>query len=225
MLRAFSLAVGQMFSGPILRVLGGSALLSTLTFIGVWYGVDYAVTWLWPSLRDSALVGWMGAFATLALAWFLFPVVASLLISLFLDYVCSAVEKEHYPHLPAASGVTILQSVGVALSYTGALLLVNVLLLTLLFIPPIYAVAWIILNGYLLGREYVELVALRRLSPRDVKVLRRRHRAEGTLTGAIAAFFMTIPLLNLIVPVFTAALTVHRFHDWQGSRSDASTTQ
>ena len=118
-----------------------------------------------------------------------------------------------------------MQSVGVALSYTGALLLVNVLLLTLLFIPPIYAVAWIILNGYLLGREYVELVALRRLSPRDVKVLRRRHRAEGTLTGAIAAFFMTIPLLNLIVPVFTAALTVHRFHDWQGSRSDASTTQ
>ena len=47
MLRAFSLAVGQMFSGPILGVLGACAMLSIACFGGLWFGIDWAIeTWL-----------------------------------------------------------------------------------------------------------------------------------------------------------------------------------
>ena len=91
----------------------------------------------------------------------------------------------------------------------------NVLLLLLLFFPPVYAIAWIAMNGYLIGREYLELVALRRLTPREARDLRRRHGGESMLTGALIAFLMTLPVINLIVPVFAASLTVHRFHDWR----------
>ena len=49
--------------------------------------------------------------------------------------------------------------------------------------------------------------------------LRGRHSGESMLTGALIALLMTLPLINLVVPVFATALTVHRFHDWR--RSDA----
>ena len=213
--RAISLALAQLFSGPVLLVLGLCALLSAGTFVAVWFGVDYAVEWLWPDTDGASWLGWLEGFLTLVIAWFLFPVVASLYIALFLDYVAGAVEKQHYPELPEAQGITTLQSLGVALSYLGALLVANLLLLFLLFFPPLYAVAWFVVNGALIGREYVELVALRRMSPADVKTLRRRHGGESMLTGAVIALLMATPLINLIVPVFATALTVHRVHDWR----------
>jgi len=217
--RAISLALAQLFTTPVLGVLALCALLSALTFVGVWFGVDYAVEWLWPDSEGASWLGWLEGLATVLLAWFLFPVVASLFIAMFLEHVCSVVERQHYPDLPEAEGITILQSIGVAMSYLGALLVANLLLLALLFFPPVYAIAWFAVNGWLIGREYVELVALRRLSPKDVKGLRGRHSGESMLTGALIALLMTLPLINLVVPVFATALTVHRFHDWR--RADA----
>lgn len=214
--RAFALTLGQLFSGPILGVLGLCTVLSATTFVGVWFGVDYAVEWLWPSSSEQGWIGWIEGLFTLVAAWFLFPVVASLFIALFLDFICSVVERRHYPDLPKAPGITVLQSLGVALSYFFALVIVNVLLLFLLLVPPLYLVAWFFLNGYLIGREYTELVSLRRLSPGDTKSLRSKHSGEVLLIGLMVAFLLALPLVNLIAPVFASAFTVHRFHDWQG---------
>lgn len=214
--RAFALALGQLFTGPVLGVLGACTVLSALTFVAVWFGIDFGVAWLWPGGSEQSWLGWLEGLVTLVLAWFLFPVVASLFIALFLDYICGVVEKRYYPDLPKAHGITFLQSLGVALSYFGAMLLANILLLFLLLFPPLYPVAWITVNGYLIGREYVELVALRRLSPGDTKQLRQKHGGEALLIGALIAFLLTMPLLNLVVPVFASAFTVHRFHAWRG---------
>jgi CysZ protein len=218
--RAFSLALAQLFTGPILSVLGICAVLSALTFVGVWFGVDYAVEWLWPDTDGASWLGWIEGFATLLIAWFLFPIVASLFIAMFLEHVCGVVERQHYPELPKAEGISLLQSLGVAVSYLGALVLANLLLLVLLFFPPVYAGAWFVVNGWLIGREYVELVALRRLSPKDVRELRARHSGESLVTGGVIALLMAMPLVNLVVPVFATALTVHRVHSWR--REDAS---
>ena len=47
MIRAFSLAVAQLFSGPILGVLGACTMLSIACFAGLWFGIDWAIeTWL-----------------------------------------------------------------------------------------------------------------------------------------------------------------------------------
>ena len=213
--RAISLALAQLFSGAILGVLGLCAILSALTFAGVWFVLDALMSWAWPSGAELDWLGVLEGLATLLIAWFLFPIVASVFVSLFLDYVCKVVERQHYPDLPQARGITVLQGFGVAISYLGAMVIGNVLLLLLLFFPPVYAIAWIAMNGYLIGREYLELVALRRLTPREARDLRRRHGGESMLTGALIAFLMTLPVINLIVPVFAASLTVHRFHDWR----------
>ena len=215
--RAVALAMGQLFSGPILRILGLCAVLSALTFVGVWVSVDYAVEWLWPTSAEQGWIGWLEGFFTLLLAWFLLPVVASLFIALFLDFVCGVVEERHYPDLPKAPGVTAMQSLGVALSYFFAKVVINALLLFLLLVPPLYLVAWVLLNGYLLGREYTELVSLRRLSPGDTQKLRTKHSGEVLLIGVMIASLLALPLINLIAPVFASVFTVHRFHDWRAS--------
>ncbi|MCK5945483.1 MAG: EI24 domain-containing protein [Planctomycetes bacterium] len=214
--RAISLALAQMFSGAVLGVLVLCALLSVATFVGVWIGIDYAIEAWWPETAESSWLAWLEGLATLVLAWFLFPVVASVFVALFLDHICAAVERRHYPGLPKAAGISIVQSLGVTLSYLAALVLANVLLLVLLLVfPPAYPVAWLVVNGWLVGREYLELVALRRMTPKEAKALHRRRGNECLATGAVIAFLMTMPFVNLIVPVFAAALMVHRYHDWR----------
>ena len=100
--RAISLALAQLFSGPILGVLGLCAILSALTFVGVWFGLDALLSWAWPEGAELDWLGVLEGLATLVLAWFLFPIVASAFVALFLDYVCKVVEKQHYPDLPQA---------------------------------------------------------------------------------------------------------------------------
>src|SRR3546814_12972622 len=59
------------------------------------------------------------------------------------------------------------------------LVLLNLLaLLVVYFGPVLNLLVFFGLNGYLLGREYFELVAARRARPGEIGLLRRRHRSE-----------------------------------------------
>ncbi|MDF2766966.1 MAG: hypothetical protein K0S81_3962, partial [Rhodospirillales bacterium] len=79
------------------------------------------------------------------------------------------------------------------------------------WIPFIYPMVFYALNGYLLGREYFELVALRRLDENSVRALRRSYQGSILLSGALIAFITTVPLLNLAAPVVATAFMVHLF--------------
>ena len=223
MLRAFSLAVGQMFSGPILGVLGACAMLSIACFAGLWFGIDWAIeTWLEGSdgfLAELASMGG-GLIAALVLAYFLFPIVATAFVSLFLERIAKTVEDQHYPHLPPAKGLPILASLAVTARFVILMIGANVLLLVLLFFPPVYAVMWFVVNGWLIGREYLELVSMRRISVRDTDRLRKRRGTETLMTGIVLAVLLPIPLFNLVLPVFATCVMVHRFHEWRGSEID-----
>ncbi len=65
------------------------------------------------------------------------------------------------------------------------------------------------LNGYLLSREYFEVMALRRVSETEARAMRRQYRGRIWLAGAATTFMLTIPVLNMIAPVIGTAATVH----------------
>jgi uncharacterized protein involved in cysteine biosynthesis len=67
-------------------------------------------------------------------------------------------------------------------------------------------------NGYLFGREYFELVALRRLEPAEMRQLRGQYSLRIWLAGSLMAVPLSIPLLNLIVPLVGVATYTHMFH-------------
>ena len=83
------------------------------------------------------------------------------------------------------------------------------LYLLLFFLPPLYALIFYGVNGYLLGREYFEQVALRRLDPAAARMLRRAHQGQVLLAGVVIAFLLTVPLVNLIAPIVATAFMLH----------------
>ena len=89
---------------------------------------------------------------------------------------------------------------------------VPILLITIVLIPLIPFVFYA-LNGYLLGREYFEFAAVRRLEPPAGRALRKKFRTRIFLCGILIAVLMTVPFVNWLMPVIAAAYMVHVFED------------
>ncbi|MFO1120342.1 MAG: hypothetical protein U1E38_09710 [Rhodospirillales bacterium] len=69
---------------------------------------------------------------------------------------------------------------------------------------------------YLLGREYFEVVAARRLDPAAARILRRLCHIRTILCGWVPlALLLTIPLVNLLAPLVGTAAMVHLFATMQ----------
>ena len=218
MIRAFAAAFTQL-SDPAMRRfvwigLGVAVLLFAVLWSGIWYLLESTAlfgTWWLEWLAD-----WLGVLVILILTWVLFPGLVSLVVSFILDGVAAAVEARHYPDLPPPPGLTIAAGLLVTLKYLAALAVLNLVILVFLLIPPLFPFVFYAVNGYLLGREYFELAALRRVGPEEARALGRAHRGQVVLAGATIAFLLTVPVVNLLAPIVATAAMVHLFHAWRG---------
>ncbi len=188
--------------------------LSLVTLAGLVAGVGTLLAWAADSgyVWLDRVVEVLGVLGTAVVAWFLFPAVVVALSSLFLERVVDATEERHYPALPPPRPVPLTEAAGSGLRLLGASLLLNILALPLYFVPLLNVPVLLLLNGWLIGREYAELVGLRRVDRRTLDVLRGQQRVMFWLSGAVIAFLLAVPLLNLVVPVVGAAFMTHRFH-------------
>lgn len=228
MLADLSKAIGQLRDPRVLKLLIlslvlAAAVLGVLVALAFWAltSIDFDTGGLFGiSFLDSALE-WLldsAAFAiSVIIALMLFPAAAIGLQSIFLDNVADAVEAKHYPHLPAGRHQRIGEIVATAIRLTLVVLGLNVLLLfvwliLLLIAAPLAPIPYYLVNGYVLGREYFELAALRRMTPEAANVLRRRKLGWNMFDGIILTFLFTIPILNLAGPIIAAAYMTHRFH-------------
>ena len=94
------------------------------------------------------------------------------------------------------------------------------LYLLLLFLPPFNLFVFYLLNGYLLGREYFEIVAVRRLDMATAKRLRRTYRGRVFMAGVVIALLLTVPLVNLITPIVATAFMLHVFEGLRRREAD-----
>lgn len=180
--------------------------VTTLPLIG-------EVTWI------DDLLGWSSLLLMLVLSTFLMIPVASAITSMFLEEVAQAVEDRHYPGLPAAIKVPFGDAVRDTVNFLGVLIGANVLALFLyaLFAPAALFIFWG-LNGFLLGREYFTLAAMRRVGRDGAKALRKRHIGTIWTAGVLMAIPLSVPLLNLVIPILGAATFTHIFHMVQARR-------
>ncbi|WP_417253980.1 EI24 domain-containing protein [Celeribacter sp.] len=178
----------------------------SLPFIG-------QVTWI-----DNALsIG--SFFLMIGLSVFLMVPVASAFTGIFLEEVSEAVEDRHYPGLPEVPRQSIVDIVLDSLSFLGVIIVANVIALVLYLVLNVAAplIFWA-LNGFLLGREYFQMVAIRRLGREGAKAARKRHMPEIWLAGALMAIPLTIPVVNLLIPVLGAATFTHMFMRLEGDK-------
>ena len=219
MLRALLLGFGQLSDPASRRVVWISVLGAALAFLALLGGVEWALTstvlvsWSWVDTAIDVL----GGLLVVALSWLLFPAVVATLASLLLERVVRAVESRHYPHLPEPVDTSVAQEVATALRFLAVVVVVNLVALPLyLTVPGINLLVYYTVNGYLLGREYFELVANRRLGRRDAALMRKSRPLKPFLAGIIIAFLSTVPLLNLLAPVIASAFMVHVFQSMTG---------
>jgi len=149
----------------------------------------------------------------IALSVFLMVPVAALFSGLFLEDVADAVEERHYPALPAVKRMGIYQSLIGSVNFFGVLIAVNAVALVLYaFVGPFAPLMFWAVNGYLLGREYFQTVAYRRMDHRAAQALRRAWRGRIWLAGTLMAAPLSLPFVNLLIPVLGVATFTHLFH-------------
>jgi CysZ protein len=103
-------------------------------------------------------------------------------------------------------------------NFLGLLIGANILALVLAgFLPLAYPFVFYLLNGFLLGREYFMIAALRREGPEGAKALRRANAGQIWLAGCLMALPLTIPFVNLVIPVLGAATFTHLYHRLAGT--------
>lgn len=213
------------------RVLGLSVLAAIILFGALWVLAWFGLSWAGDALAEwdrapdpGSFWSWLvelifkaAAFAGLLVASFLlFPTVMVLVMSMLLDQVAAAIERRHYPNQPAPREQPLGEALGIALRFTGASLALNILALPLYLVPVFNVFVFYLLNGYLLGREYFELVAARRLDRDKAGRLRRGNSWRILLAGMVIAILLTVPLVNLITPLVATGFMLHLF---EGLRS------
>jgi CysZ protein len=162
--------------------------------------------------------GWLGfVFAiaagiglALGLALLLSPVTA-LIAGLFLDDVAEVVEKRDYPEDVPGTALPLGPAITSSIKFLGVVILGNIVALFLLFIPGVNLIAFFLVNGYLLGREFFEFAAMRFRSPQEARLFRAKHASTVFLAGLVIAAFLAIPVVNLLTPLFAAGLMVHLY--------------
>jgi uncharacterized protein involved in cysteine biosynthesis len=218
----FLKSVAQFDDPKFRRVLWRGMGLTIVLLIAACLLVNFGLNQLLSSAWAANLIGdqsWLGALIniggvlfTIALSIWLMVPVTSAIIALFLDEVAQAVEARHYPHLPKQTATKLQDQILVGIRFLGILLLANIGALILSMIVPLLApfVFWAT-NGYLMGREYFQMAAMRRLPRAQAQELFQRHQGSIWTAGILMAIPMSIPLVGLFIPILGAATFTHQF--------------
>jgi uncharacterized protein involved in cysteine biosynthesis len=217
MISAFIKALAQLedpaFRRPIGWSLGLAALAFAALWLAVWLVLQHTTITAWPWL--DSMIEVLGGLAAIVLTFLLFPGVVTALLSLFAEQIIVAVERRYYPALPPPRVQPFAEQLVVALRFLGVVVALNLLVLPLYLLPVANALIFYALNGYLLGREYFEMVAPRRLDQGPRRELWRRRRLGFFLAGVAFAFLSTLPLVNLLAPALAAAAMTHLFESYR----------
>lgn len=210
MLEAAVASLQQILTPPFRKVLYKSLGLTLLLLALAWAGLDRLALSVFVVERP-----WLHTIVTIATGAGLFVVMAfligpvSLLVAgFYLDDLAQIVETEIYPEGRTGRPVAAAAAIGMALRFAFVTAAANFVALMLLFAPGVNAVAFLLANAYLFGREYFALAATRFRSLEDADELRRRHSAKLFLAGLLIAGFVAVPGLNLLTPLFGVAFMV-----------------
>jgi len=219
----FFSAVAQLADPRFRKVLFKGVGLTLALLVAVFALVSTLVGWVTPDVVTlpwigeiywvDTLVSWASLALMMVLSVFLMVPVASAFTSIFLEEVAQAVEDRHYPNLPSATPVSFSDGLRDSLNFLGILVAANIAALALyvIFVPVAALIFWG-LNGFLLGREYFQLVAMRRIGRAAAKQAFRANIWQVWLAGTLMAVPLSLPLINLLIPIIGAATFTHLFH-------------
>jgi uncharacterized protein involved in cysteine biosynthesis len=213
MMEAAIRAIAQLRDRALLGVVAISGAGAAIFLLGVWFGLAAVLGHVtvfgtgWLDWLARIAIGLGAIFVTLAM----FGAVTAIIASLFVGRVAGAVERRYYPSLPPPRRQSGAEQVTAGISFLFAMIAANIIAL------PFYALwganvpIFLGVNGYLVGREYFEIVASRRLDRVGVARLRRANSFKIFLAGIAIALFSAVPFADLLTPVVATAFMLHIF--------------
>jgi CysZ protein len=162
-----------------------------------------------------------GVLFTLVLFIWLMLSIACAIISLFLEEVAQTVEARHDPNLPATKDTKLQDQILATLGVFGILFVGNFGALILsIFMPFLAPFIFWATNGYLLGWEYFQMAATRRMSRNDANLLFQRYRSAIWFAEILMAIPLSVPIMGLFIPSPEAATFTHQFGRLRALPSD-----
>jgi CysZ protein len=146
--------------------------------------------------------------------WFMLPALTVLISSLFQETAIQRVERVYYPDVVHREVLKFWPEFRHDLKFTGWAMCLNILLLPLYMFGIGFA-ASILLNSYLLGREFFESAAGYYLGKTNAMVLGTQHKKAMYGGGFVITVMAIVPFLNLFVPILAIVWMVHVYHHIQ----------
>ncbi len=210
------MAFGQLndkcFLKPLLYSLGLSLLATLIALPLIYLGFEWLnqafLTWLaggdswWMNTIEWSLRV-LGVLIIFAIIFFAFGSVQTAFLGLFLDDVVTATRDKNHPTIQLDAPPPLSKSSWASAQFLTLSLSVNALILPIVligwFLPPIGLIVQLIANGYLFGKEYEEIIAVRFQTENRLDPLKR------TIFGTATAALFLVPVLNFVAPVISAA--------------------
>ncbi len=214
MIGSFAQLLRPSFLWLVIKAFVTTALIfAGLYALGVWSGLTF--------LEGRFTEGWLNTAGDIVYSLMLFGLfvllylpVSAIVVGMFVEKAASLVEKRVYPASQGQREHGTFEGIKAGLSFAGGLILANFLALPVyIFLPGINIAVFLILNGYLAGREYFEMVSLRHVPSDQMKTLRGRFRLRIFFAGVLIALIFVIPVINFVAPLIAAAFMVHVFQD------------
>lgn len=199
-------------------VTAAGATLIALTFaLNAYWPDSVNFGWDWiDSIGDSIAAA--GFWTVIGLgSYLLFPGIVTMVMGLLTDKIAHAVEEEYYPNRTGTREVPFGDVFISAAKLALIMIIVNLLALLpyiiLLFMGGIGALLlFVAINGFLLGREYFEMVAIRHMDRRSMQAFRVENSGKIFIGGALIAGMFLVPFLNILAPIVGASVMTHVFH-------------
>lgn len=222
MIQAIIMAFQSLADRRVQSLLVRVILLTLLAFLilgfGLWWLMGLGIGWIGldrigvSSDNASVFGAFLAAATTIFSTLLLFRIVAVAITWIFADDIIDAVEDRHYPkHAVTGKRPGLVNGAGMALRSIARVIGYNLLALPvyllLLFTGIGTAIAFLLVNALLLGRDLEDMLVARH--GKEHGTMRKLPRLLLGLTGTVG---MMVPFFNLIVPVLATATAVHMAH-------------
>ena len=220
MIQTFILTIRQLKDPKIVKPLVIASLFTLITIgLCLILGAS-AIQWIMNSF-SSVLFDWfgdsegwfrifihfLGAFFLLILSYFFFASIHAAFLGIFIDDIFDAIAHRHYPSINLRPPMKLFASIIFSTRFVLLSLLLNFVSFPFLllgwFIPPVGITLQVFLNGYLIGKEYGQLLEFR------LPVEMHGEKGKFLGNGMIASLIWMIPVINFIAPVLLAGSILH----------------
>ncbi len=224
-MRYFSLARKTLRSLARDRLVGLMMLCALLALLIV-VALVSGITWLTANLVNlergwlDASVNWMVGIVTGVGGWFMLPVLVVLISGVFQEITIHRVEQAEYQDKIRETEPSFWPDLAHDIRFTLKALFLNLLVLPF-YLVGIGFVLSIVLNSYLLGREFFESAAGYHLGKPRARQLGREHKKLIYGSGLVLTLLTLVPVLNLFSPIVAVVWMTHIYHGIPGKVAEA----